>query len=226
MKSMDQTIALAGVMQSSMLVHELARTGHCAAAPLQTCLHSVLQIDAETAEGVYDGINGLRAGLELFQEELRRNTARREPEIRRYCAGVLYLERRLSTRREIANRLHKGIEAAQAQASFFSETHDSVIERLAELYVRNISTLGPRIMVKGEPALLQHSRVASRIRALLLAGVRSAVLWRQCGGSRWNLVWRRGELLEACGLALARIEQETGGGADDSQDNEVGGAGP
>ena len=34
------------------------------------------------------------------------------------------------------------------------------------------------------------------IRALLLAGIRSAVLWRQLGGRRWRLVTQRQRLLQ------------------------------
>jgi len=32
---------------------------------------------------------------------------------------------------------------------------------------------------------------AAKIRALLLAGIRAAVLWQQLGGSRWKLFWSR-----------------------------------
>jgi high frequency lysogenization protein len=36
-----------------------------------------------------------------------------------------------------------------------------------------------------------------RIRALLLAGIRAAWLWRQVGGSRWRVLFGRTALLEA-----------------------------
>ena len=42
---------------------------------------------------------------------------------------------------------------------------------------------------------LQVSSNAARIRALLLAGIRSARLWRQLGGSRWQMVFSRRRLL-------------------------------
>lgn len=43
-----------------------------------------------------------------------------------------------------------------------------------------------------------------KIRALLLAGVRSAVLWRQVGGRRWQLfLWRN----KFAKLAKKLIEQ-------------------
>ena len=65
-----------------------------------------------------------------------------------------------------------------------------------------VSTLGPRIIVRGDPALLARPESANRIRALLLAGIRAAVLWRQCGGTRVGLILGRRRLLEAArGLA-------------------------
>ncbi|MGE3106433.1 MAG: DUF489 family protein, partial [Lysobacterales bacterium] len=56
------------------------------------------------------------------------------------------------------------------------------------IYGEHLSTLTPRVMVSGEPALLKQPRLVCRIRALLLAAVRAAVLWRQSGGSRFGLL--------------------------------------
>jgi high frequency lysogenization protein len=53
-------------------------------------------------------------------------------------------------------------------------------------------------MVNGERVYLSNNDNAAKIRALLLAALRSAVLWGQCGGSRLSLVFnRRGYFVEA-----------------------------
>ncbi|OYY73806.1 MAG: hypothetical protein B7Y40_08130 [Gammaproteobacteria bacterium 28-57-27] len=52
-------------------------------------------------------------------------------------------------------------------------------------------------MVKGEPKQLNEPWVAQRIRSALLAGVRSAVLWHQCGGRKLNLLFRRKRFIDA-----------------------------
>jgi high frequency lysogenization protein len=44
-----------------------------------------------------------------------------------------------------------------------------------------------RIHVKGVPEHLRKQDVADKIRALLLSGIRSALLWQQLGGRRWHL---------------------------------------
>jgi high frequency lysogenization protein len=46
-------------------------------------------------------------------------------------------------------------------------------------------------MVQGEPKKLQDPDTVNRIRASLFAGIRSAFLWHQCGGRRWQLLFNR-----------------------------------
>ena len=75
-------------------------------------------------------------------------------------------------------------------------------EALADIYQATISTLGRRIQVVGDPASLQNTANANRIRSLLLAGVRSAWLWSQLGGGRWQLVFLRSRLINH----LTRLE--------------------
>ena len=67
-------------------------------------------------------------------------------------------------------------------------------------YADTLSQLKPRVMVQGNPLQLAQSSVVAQIRAALLAAVRSAVLWRQLGGSYWDFVLRRG--------AMSRIARE------------------
>jgi high frequency lysogenization protein len=43
----------------------------------------------------------------------------------------------------------------------------------------------------GDHNYLQQTRIASQIRALLLSAIRSAMLWRQVGGNRWQLLLQR-----------------------------------
>jgi len=47
--------------------------------------------------------------------------------------------------------------------------------------------------------------VANRIRALLLAGIRSAVLWYQLGGRRWRLVVYRRRIQHTAANLARRI---------------------
>jgi high frequency lysogenization protein len=51
-------------------------------------------------------------------------------------------------------------------------------------------------LVQGASTYLRDSAYAEQIRALLLAGIRSAVLWAQKGGSRWRLIWNRKDYID------------------------------
>ncbi len=51
--------------------------------------------------------------------------------------------------------------------------------------------LKPRVMVSGNPQQLQLPAVVEKVRANLLAAVRSAVLWRQVAGRQWQLLLYR-----------------------------------
>jgi high frequency lysogenization protein len=61
-------------------------------------------------------------------------------------------------------------------------------------------------MVQGDPRHLHAPDNQNRIRALLLAGIRAAWLWRQVGGSRWKILLGRKQLA-AAGRDYLRISQ-------------------
>ena len=46
-------------------------------------------------------------------------------------------------------------------------------------------------MVNGEHGYLSNPTIAAKVRAALFAGIRSAFLWHQLGGNRWQLLFRR-----------------------------------
>jgi high frequency lysogenization protein len=116
--------------------------------------------------------------------------SRRNALEQRYVINLLQLEGRLRARGDLIERVRTGVTEALALAADRPATDPEVLGCLAETYSETVSTLQPRIMVTGEPNLLNRSEVANRIRALLLAGVRAGVLWHQCGGSRLLLLFQ------------------------------------
>ena len=77
--------------------------------------------------------------------------------------------------------------------------------KLGHLYKETISTLGPKIIVSGEQPYLSNENNASKVRAVLLAGIRSAVLWRQCGGSRWQFFFGQKAYQKECEKIIGRV---------------------
>lgn len=192
----NRVLALAGIFQACSLVKQVANRGLADSAPLTVSIESIFAIDAEDVDSVYGGAAGLATGFAALRKELARTGRSPDREVVRYAVSLLHLERKLIKRPQMLQTLRRGIETAASQAEHFSSTHPNVIASLADLYTRTISTLSPRIMVKGEPSILSNPENAARIRALLLAGIRSAVLWRQCGGTRLNLLIQRRRILQ------------------------------
>ena len=199
----DRVIALAGVMQATDLVRSIARRGQIQANDFETCMASLIQIDAPSSVDIYGGINRLLTGLRLLEQQLHNP---QDMELTRYVVTLLRLEYKLSRREEMLDILSAGIKDIIQNLAHFPLTHSNTIARFADLYLQTISTLSPRIMVSGIQAHLNNPENANRIRALLLAGVRAARLWRQCGGSRWSLLLRRNVLLRETRLLLAQAD--------------------
>ena len=204
----DRCIALAGLFQSVQLVQQTAHGERRDAAATAAGLGSIFNIDPETTLGVYGDIAALRSGFETLLGQLGSDSAQRDMELTGYAITLLHLERKLKRQPEMLRALGDGIGKISAQSEFFDPAHPTVIAALAELYSSTISTLQPRIMVKGEQSILTGTDSRNMIRALLLGGMRAAVLWRQCGGNRVQLLFRRKALLRDCRELLEEARRE------------------
>jgi high frequency lysogenization protein len=201
----DRVLALAGIVQAASLVRQIAREGVADEGPFQTSIRSLFAVDSDSVDAVYGGCPALARGLDALCRQLDSRRGPADLELTRTVAALLYLERRLARRPPMRDAIGEGIRTAAEQAALFSPVHENVLARLADLYTSSISTLTPRILVQGEPHFLGIAANANRIRALLLAGIRSAVLWRQVGGSRIALILGRRRML---GCARQLLEQE------------------
>jgi len=190
----DRALALAGILQALQLVQSTAYGRPYDADAFRASLQSILAVDAGSVPEVYGGVRGVKRGLRLVQSQLMNGRRKPDVELTRYAITLLHLERKLSKRSDLLDRLRTGIEQAQHQVEHFGIGHANVLASLAETYTRTLSTLQPRIMVNGDPARLADASIANQIRALLLAAMRSAVLWRQCGGTRLGLLFGRRKL--------------------------------
>ena len=137
--------------------------------------------------------------------ELLRPGSQKYREILRYALGVLHLQKKLAGRQDMLNVIGSRLEQVNQQAQHFSSTHDNVIANLGTLYTETLSTFQFRIQVNGDYNYLQQQRIANQIRALLLAAVRSALLWRQVGGNRLQLLFYRKHITQQVEDFLRRM---------------------
>lgn len=191
----ERVLALAGLAQALKQVRRIAETGQADAAVLATALGSVLRIDAPSVEAVYGGAESVRPGLRLLHGYF--NNLPDDEQLPKLALAVMQLERRFVNDRDMVQRVQRGIAAAAAEAERSGATHPEVLTGLGALYADTVSNLRPRVMVQGNPHYLGQADIVSEIRAVLLAALRSAVLWRQMGGNYLDFLLRRRQLLEA-----------------------------
>lgn len=199
----DQTLALAGVFQAAGLVRDIAHEGRADPTAVTTCVRSIFETNPINTEAVYAGVRNLRLGLDLMVKQVGEVRSPRSVELTKYVVSVLHLERQLAKNPAMLQRIGEGVEKARAQSAHFDITHENIFASLAGCYTDTISTLTPRIVVTGAQGHLSNPDIANKVRTLLLAAIRSAVLWRQCGGSRWQLVFGRRKIIETAKQFLA-----------------------
>lgn len=197
----ERVLALAGLVQALKQVRRIADTGQAEASVLETALDSVFRIDAGSPESVYGTAASLRPGLLLLREYF--GNENRDEALPKLALAVLQIERRFVRDAEMAQLVHDGILAMSPLAERQGSTHPEVLAALGKLYADTVSHLRPKVMVQGNPHYLAQADIVSEIRAVLLAGLRSAVLWRQMGGNLLDFLLRRRQMLVA-------IESELG----------------
>ncbi|EDM47853.1 high frequency lysogenization protein HflD [Marinobacter algicola] len=192
----DQTLALAGVFQASALVQQIAHSGQCAESSFETCLRSLFATQPETTLDVFGGeLKDLREGLSTLASVMSQQSKQQDIEVLRYALNLINLSSKLRQNSDMLGIIGSRIDQARHTASHFGYSHSNLIANVASIYTDTISTFRQRIQVSGEPTILQREENAAKVRALLLAGIRSAVLWHQTGGRRWQLIFTRRKVI-------------------------------
>ncbi len=115
----------------------------------------------------------------------------------RYMFSLIYLERKFAANTDMMAVVRARLEHTSFRAEHFSSHVGELCHSISGIYQDTLSHQRFRIKVTGSAQQLQNPKNADIIRALLLAGVRSAFLWRQLGGHRWRLLLQRKKLLQA-----------------------------
>ncbi|WP_443019244.1 high frequency lysogenization protein HflD [Shewanella sp. Pdp11] len=194
-------MAFAGILQAIAQVQHLARHGELDNAELAASLNTILVTNPDNTADVYQDKIVLQKGYKLILNQLG-DSSQKDVEITRYLVGVLALERKLVRSNSGLGMLAERINQVNRQLHHFAITDEQVIANLASIYSDIISNLGPKIQISGNPVCLQRPIVQQRIRALLLAAMRSAVLWRQLGGKRRHLVFARKAIVDTAKKSL------------------------
>lgn len=192
----EAVLALAGVFQAATLIDTLATVGTLPESSFHASIHSLFELDPKTVSDIFPHLNDMALGINsLIRHFSRHISASSLPHILRYVVGITHLERQFMSKQRMVNDLRQRLTHIKSQAEYFSPTHENVIAALSTAYSATLGRLPYRIQITGKSCYLEPPQTFVQIRALLLAGVRSAVLWRQYGGSRLALVLKRKQII-------------------------------
>jgi len=200
----EQTIALAGVYQAATMAHELANSGAIRdEKSWEVSLNSLYKLDASSTEDVF---NNNMAGLALGYNSLIKSFNKDSYYINviKYTITLLTLAGKLSSRPEMMDVIGKGLSDSKVLQNPDDPLNAAVVAKLAQIYSKTISQMQPRVIVAGQPFHLKDQAITEKIRAILLAGIRSAVLWKQVGGSQLQLLFKRKIYIEEAKHLLAQ----------------------
>lgn len=216
-----QTVALAAVAQSAALVAKLAVHGNASQTELLATVNPLLVLNPRNESDVYPNLSHLNLGLRTLGDMFSGARTPENTDLVRYVLGMLLLSNKLQANGAMQEKIRSSLQAAQPlqlipenatpwrmqeeEQSDEQLRQEQTFEQIASLYQDTISTLDHRIQVQGQMDYLQNDFVANRVRSLLLAGIRSAVLWRQLGGRRWRLLFYRKRVQETASRIRRRL---------------------
>jgi high frequency lysogenization protein len=187
----DKNLALAGVFQATELVRQAASHGTWSGYAATACLHSLFQLEAPTTAEIYGNGQRMKLGVETMLAVLEGEN--RYVDSLRYTVGLLQIERKFRRAGKLQQRIGQRLEEISREGEGLDqhEREDLQAAEISALYSETISRLAPRIVVNGRPQYLKNQRTVDWVRTLLLAGLRSATLWHQLGGGRFELMFGR-----------------------------------
>lgn len=193
----DRTLALAGVIQAGELVSQVAQSGQCSGQAASASLASIYEDTPEDTASTFGGVTGVRLGLRMLSELLGQRAASSSLKTLQVALALLKLAKQLS---KDSIRLEEVSNAIELSKSAWHQSDDAldpaVLAQLADAYEAHISSMRFRIKVQGNPEILKNIEKVQLIRSLLLAGLRSAILWQQLGGNQWRLITQRKAMVQ------------------------------
>ncbi len=201
----DRVIALSGVFQGAQLARDIAHTGTCDSLAMDASRATLFEFDPTSVSSVFGGTKGVVVGLRSLHRQLA-EPGQRDMEVSRYVVALLHLADRLRANATQLQALGTDLNALARRSEQLDLDKTTQDEQLSQIYQERISPLGPRIMVRGDPGHLQQAENPARIRVVLLSGVRAAVLWRQTGGRKWQLLLQRRSTASAARDLVDKID--------------------
>ncbi|MDA8621452.1 high frequency lysogenization protein HflD [Psychrosphaera sp.] len=193
----NQTIAMAALCEAALLIQQVSKGQAFDSQALETLVSGIMNTAPENVDEVYPNVASLKQGSYLLVHQLSGQATSKDVEVTRYLAGMMSLSKKLLNNQTALTGLSTSLKEVERRLEHFDITDASIIGNFADIYSKNISPIGQKIKVIGTPQNLKQPIIQNQVRALLLAGVRAAVLWRQMGGKRRQFIFSRNKILKS-----------------------------
>lgn len=193
----NQTIAMAALCEAALLIQQVSKGQAFDSQALATLVGGIMNTAPENVDQVYPNLASLKQGSYLLVHQLSGQATSKDVEVTRYLAGMMSLSKKLLNNQTALTGLSTSLKEVERRLEHFDITDASIIGNFADIYSKNISPIGQKIKVIGTPQNLKQPVIQNQVRALLLAGVRAAVLWRQMGGKRRQFIFSRNKILKS-----------------------------
>ena len=203
-----ETMALGALFQCCGQITRVASTGYFDELAASCVLRAMLVTNPQTLEDIYNP-SQLSTGFRLMLEALGNSPSDKTREIidiTKIAFKIIALELSIERSSSVFARMGGEIDRIRALAdqedpNCTSENSRIVLKQdyvreYAVLYQSLISPNFTKLIIYGEAAVLSRTENQEKIRAMILAGIRAALLWRQEGGRRRYLFFRRKSILD------------------------------
>lgn len=190
----QRSIALSALIQSANLVDRLASHGQIPMTSYELMRSSLFKFDASHIENIYqiEEANAdyhlplsqnLSAGIRVCQQIFIEGASQEYAHTIRYVMSLIQLEKHFRQSPKMQAQVRTRL------MTLSEHLKESNIDQLiSDLYLETLAKLPFRIQVLGKMQHLQNNENEHRVRVLLFAGIRAAMLWQQNGGRRWHFL--------------------------------------
>lgn len=203
-----ETIALAALFQCCAQISRVANTGYMDEHAAAAVVRGLLVTNPQSVEDIYSP-GRLMTGFKQLVDSFDRTMGNKTSEtiaITQNALKIIALEINISRNSAIFNRMGSEIDRLYAnilakEPDYLEASPEIILDNnylkdFSNLYQSLISPNFPKLIIYGEEQYLSNPVNQDRIRALLLSGIRAVVLWRQLGGRRRFLFFRRKAIVE------------------------------
>ncbi|MGN1393093.1 MAG: DUF489 family protein [Succinivibrionaceae bacterium] len=196
----SQTLSFVAICQAASIVQRLSRFGSWNEDDAKPLIKA-LSIDNPTSvEDVYQPkqmLCGYNSFIESFGSNGINNSS--TAELTKYVMFFLTLEKKIRKVPGFLDNIFNKIEEVKNHARINKMVilDPWIISSMADIYFQEITNKHfCNLVIYGKKSYLQQDEIQQKIRAIILAGIRATILWRQVGGKTIHLLFKRSKMME------------------------------